>query len=284
MATATAGDGTVIYYETWGRGEPLLLVSGLATDLRIWACQRLVFGRRFRCIALDNRGSGRSGKPDGPYSLEQMAADAVAVLDAEGVGRAHVVGHSMGSYIAQVMAVQHPDRLRSLTLAGTACRHQPWRLELLERWQETARTRGVHAWARRAFPYLLGPRTAWTFGLFINLLWPIILQQPAHAFDGQIEALLGAPDCERGRLSEVAVPTLVVCGATGHADHAGRRRRGRLPDPRRPARHPEGRRPRPHARSGPGLQRRRPRLPGRRRAASPPPPPAELGSGQRLRA
>ena len=183
-----------------------------ATDLRIWACQRLVFGRRFRCIALDNRGSGRSGKPDGPYSLEQMAADAVAVLDAEGVGRAHVVGHSMGSYVAQVMAVGHPDRLRSLTLAGTACRHHPWRVELLGHWQETARTRGVHAWARRAFPYLLGPRTALTFGLFINLLWPILLQQPAHALDGQIEALLGAPDCERSRLSDVTVPTLVVAG------------------------------------------------------------------------
>lgn len=213
MATAHAGDGTVIYYETWGRGEPLLLVSGLATDLRIWACQRMAFGRRFRCIALDNRGSGRSEKPDGPYTLEQMAADAVAVLDAEGVGRAHVVGHSMGSYIAQVMAVQYPDRFRSLTLAGTACRHVTWRLELLGRWQETARTQGVHAWARRAFPYLLGPRTAWTLGLFINLLWPILLQQPKHAFDSQIEALLGAPDGERGRLSEVEAPTLVVCGA-----------------------------------------------------------------------
>ncbi len=211
MATAQAGDGTVIYYEAWGRGEPLLLLSGLATDLRIWACQRMVFGRRYRCIAVDNRGSGRSGKPEGPYTLEQMAADAVAVLDAEGIGRAHVVGHSMGSYIAQVLAVEHPDRVRSLTLAGTACRHHPWRLELLGRWKETARNHGVHAWARRAFPHLLGPRTAWTFGLFINLLWPVILQQPAHGFDGQIEAILGAPDC--ARLAGIAVPTLVVCGS-----------------------------------------------------------------------
>ena len=64
----------------------------------------------------------------------------------------------------------------------------------------------MHAWARRAFPYLLGPRTAWTLGLFINLLWPIILQQPAHAFDSQIEALLGAPDCERSRLRDVDRP------------------------------------------------------------------------------
>jgi len=213
LATATSADGTAIYYEAWGRGEPLLFLSGLATDLRIWACQRLVFGRRFRCIAVDNRGSGRSGKPEGPYTLQQMAADALAVLDAEGVGRAHVVGHSMGSYVAQVMAVDHADRVRTLTMAGTACRHQPWRLELLARWQETARTQGVHAWARRAFPWLLGPRTAWTFGLFINLLWPIILQQPAHAFDGQIAALIGAPEDGPERLAGIEVPTLVVCGS-----------------------------------------------------------------------
>jgi 3-oxoadipate enol-lactonase len=213
VASATSADGTVIYYETWGRGEPLLLLSGLATDLRIWACQRMAFGRRFRCIAVDNRGSGRSDKPDGPYTLEQMAADAVAVLDAEGISGAHVVGHSMGSYITQMMAVQYPDRLRSLTLAGTASRHVPWRMELLERWQETARDHGVHAWARRAFPHLLGPRTAWTLGLFINMLWPIILQQPRHAFDGQIEALLRAPDDQRGLLREVEAPALIVCGA-----------------------------------------------------------------------
>jgi pimeloyl-ACP methyl ester carboxylesterase len=84
---------------------------------------------------------------------------------------------------------------------------------MLARWQETAHNHGVHAWARRAFPYLLGPRTARTFGLFINLLWPIILQQPAHAFESQIQALIGAPDCERGRLSGVSVPTLVVAGS-----------------------------------------------------------------------
>jgi len=213
VPTVRAADGTAIYYEAWGRGEPLLLISGLATDLRIWACQRLVFGRRFRCIAIDNRGSGRSDKPEGPYTLEQMAGDAIAVLDAEGIDRAHVVGHSMGSYVAQMLGVLHSDRLRSLTLAGTACRHQPWRLELLDRWRETARNHGVHAWARRAFPYLLGPRTAWTLGIFINLLWPIILQQPAHAFDGQIDAVINAPDCENRRLSGVTVPTLVVCGS-----------------------------------------------------------------------
>jgi len=90
----------------------------------------------------------------------------------------------------------------------------------------------VHAWARRAFPWLLGPRTAWTFGLFINLLWPIILQQPAHAFDSQIEALLGAARL-RARRRRASPSHPGGGGLEGHADHAGRRRRGRLDHPRR---------------------------------------------------
>lgn len=201
-----------IYYETWGRGEPLLLIPGLGADLRIWACQRLVFGRRYRCIALDNRGAGRSGKPAGPYSLEQMAADAAAVLDAEGVGDAHVLGYSMGSYAAQMLAVERPERVRSLVLAASAGRHHAWRRELLEGWAEIAATDGVHVMARRAFPWLLGPRTARRFGLWINLLWPVILQQPAHAFVAQVEALLGASWDDVSDGGAIGAPTLVVAG------------------------------------------------------------------------
>jgi 3-oxoadipate enol-lactonase len=212
LPTARAGDGVDIYYETWGRGEPLLLVPGLGADLRIWACQRLVFGRRHRCIALDNRGAGRSGKPAGPYSVVQMADDCLAVLDAAGIERADVLGYSMGSYAAQALAVLHPERVRSLVLAGTACRHHQWRRDLLAGWAEVAAQRGVHVMARRAFPWLLGPRNARRFGLWVSLLWPVFLQQPAHAFIAQVEALLDVPDDARDRLTEIAAPTLVLTG------------------------------------------------------------------------
>ena len=212
MPKAIAGDGVDIYYETWGRGEPLLLIPGLGGDLRIWAFQRLFFGRRYRCIAIDNRGAGRSAKPPGPYSLEQMAADAAAVLDQEGVERAHVLAYSMGSYAAQMLAVQHPERVRSLVLAATAGCHHDWRRELLEGWAATAETQGVHVMARRAFPWLLGPRTARRFGLWINLLWPVILQQPAHAFVAQVDAVLDASWENLPRLGEIVAPTLVGAG------------------------------------------------------------------------
>lgn len=214
VATVRGADGVEIYYETWGRrdGEALLLIPGLGSDLRIWACQRLVFGRRYRCIAVDNRGSGRSGKPAGPYSLDQMADDALAVLDAEGVGRAHLLGYSMGTFIAQTLALANPERVRSLVLAGTAARHYEWRRELLASWSEVATSQGVHVMARRAVPYLLGPRNARVFGLWINLLWPLLLSQPAHAFAAQVEAILAFPEDRRHRLGELTAPALVLAG------------------------------------------------------------------------
>src|SRR5205085_1051506 len=91
----------------WGRrdGSPVLLIQGLGVDHRGWALQRGAFGRHHRCIALDNRGTGHSDAPPGPYDLARMAKDAIAVLDAVGVERAHVVGASMGGVIAQVDAI-----------------------------------------------------------------------------------------------------------------------------------------------------------------------------------
>ena len=87
MPEVRADDGVKIAYDVWGRrdGPPVLLIQGLGTDARGWALQRMAFGRRYRCFAPDNRGVGRTGAVPGPYSLDQMARDALAVLDAEGV-------------------------------------------------------------------------------------------------------------------------------------------------------------------------------------------------------
>src|SRR5438445_13826477 len=126
MAKAIASDGVEIYYETWGKrdGDPVLFIPGLGADRRMWACQHLVFGLRHRCIAMDNRGVGGSGKPAGPYSLAQIADDAVAVLDAEGIDSANILGYSMGGGVVQLLAVLHAERLRSRVLAATASRNR----------------------------------------------------------------------------------------------------------------------------------------------------------------
>jgi pimeloyl-ACP methyl ester carboxylesterase len=112
--------GATIYYDAHGSaGDPLLCIMGLGGDVLFWERQIPAFAARHRVIVFDNRGSGRSSKPPGPYSIAALADDARAVLDAAGVARAHVVGISMGGMIAQELVLRHPERVGALVLAAT---------------------------------------------------------------------------------------------------------------------------------------------------------------------
>lgn len=214
MPEVTADDGATVAYGAWGRGSetPVLLIQGLGVDSRGWLLQRAALGRRYRCVAPDNRGTGRSDKPSGPYDLYQMAIDAVATLDAEGIGEAHVVGASMGGVIAQIIGVLYPQRVRSLTLSCTACRHHDWRRELLAEWAEVVSARGMSALAGEHLQWLIGPRLQKRFGIWINLLARLVLQTPPEAFVAQVEAILAASDDLRSELPGIAAPTLVITG------------------------------------------------------------------------
>src|SRR6202044_1765574 len=109
-----------IYWDEQGSGEPLLLIEGLGYPSYMWHRTRPILAQTYRTIVLDNRGVGQSDVPPGVYSIELMASDAAAVLDAAGVQRAHVFGVSMGGMIAQEFALQYPKRVLSLILGCTA--------------------------------------------------------------------------------------------------------------------------------------------------------------------
>jgi 3-oxoadipate enol-lactonase len=211
----TADDGVEIAYDVWGRrdGPPVLLIQGLGMDSRGWALQRMAFGRHFRCLAPDNRGVGHTGQPPRPYSLDQMARDALAVLDAEGVASAHVVGASMGGVIAQIMGVMHPERTRSLVLACTSCRHHPWRRELLQEWADTVLERGAAGLGDDGLRWLVGPRLRRRFGVWLNILARILLNSDPDGFAAQVQAILDAPDELRFELRDLRVPVLVITGS-----------------------------------------------------------------------
>jgi pimeloyl-ACP methyl ester carboxylesterase len=113
--------GVPIFWRESGNGEPLLLIMGLGYPSDMWHHIEPKLAAHFRTIVFDNRGIGKSGTGSGPQPMSTMAADAVAVLDAAGVKSAHVLGVSMGGYIAQELALQFPQRVRSLVLGSTAC-------------------------------------------------------------------------------------------------------------------------------------------------------------------
>jgi 3-oxoadipate enol-lactonase len=215
MAVITTDDGTKIAYHVWGKrdGSPVVLIQGLGTDGRGWALQRGAFGRKHRCIAPDNRGTGQSDAPEGPYDLGRMAADVIAVMDAAGVERAHVVGASMGGVIAQIIAVLHPERVLSLTLACTACHHHEWRRELLAEWSAVVAAKGMPGLMDDGMRWLIGPRLQRRFGVFVNVLARQLIKTKPHALVAQVDAILDATDELRFELPNVAAPTLVITGS-----------------------------------------------------------------------
>lgn len=123
-----SGEGACrIWYEEGGRGEPLLLIHGAGAGIEFWDELRATFESRHRVIVYDQRGIGKSDAPDQPpYSVEMFAADAVAVLDAVDIRRAHVYGISLGGRIAQRLAIDHRDRVGAVVLGATSVgKHLP---------------------------------------------------------------------------------------------------------------------------------------------------------------
>jgi len=208
-------DGIKIAYDTWGprNGSPVLMIQGLGMNARAWALQRGAFGRQHRCVAIDNRGTGHSDAPPGPYDLLRMAQDAVEVLDAEQIQSAHVVGASMGGVISQIMGVVYPDRVHSLTLACTACRHHEWRRELLAEWAREVQAQGMTALTDDGMRWLIGSRLHRRFGVFVNVLARVLIQIKPYAFAAQVDAILAISDDMRGELHSITAPTLVITGS-----------------------------------------------------------------------
>ena len=120
MPTAKAGDIN-LYYEVHGEGQPLLLIMGYGSNSGHWFVILPHLVSRFKVIIFDNRGTGRSDKPDIPYTAEMMTGDIIGLLDAIGIGAAHVFGVSMGGMIAQELALRHPGRVKKLILGCTSC-------------------------------------------------------------------------------------------------------------------------------------------------------------------
>ncbi|HEV2389768.1 MAG TPA: alpha/beta hydrolase, partial [Nitrososphaerales archaeon] len=184
MPTAKIND-IQVYYEVRGEGDPLLLIAGLGSALRLFVKSAPIFAEHRKVISFDNRGAGRTEKPDVPYTIETMADDTAGLLRFLGVPRADVLGVSMGGRIAMDLAIRYPEMVRRLILVSTSAR--------------------VTKESRRALSFRLGRLTKRVTGS-----GPFGSAQPYYAFRRQLDAS-GKYDCT-GRLGEIASPTIIVRG------------------------------------------------------------------------
>lgn len=207
-------DDVEIHYEEKGQGEPLLMIQGLGYDHRPYTWLRDLLAGRFRTIAYDNRGVGRSSRPEGPYSIEMMAADASGLLEALSLDRAHVMGVSLGGYIGQMLALEHPGRVERLVLGCTYMTGDPERIEMpastlalltsREGTPEEVARRGLGTAFSAGFP----SRSPEIFETLVR--WRVEDPVPLHGYMAQLGAGMGF-DVE-DRVGSISSPVLIIHG------------------------------------------------------------------------
>ncbi len=210
MAQVELSD-VALHYETRGDGPPVLLIAGIPAIVSDWepvAAGLTLAG--YRTIAYDNRGSGDSSVPPGPYSTAQMAQDAVGLLDHLGIERAHVFGMSMGGMIAQELAIASPDRVDHLVLG---CTHAGV-AHAAPMPRETGRAFAMATddWAQRMAA--LAPK-AFAPDAEADLVAAFVAKksndvQDPDGYAAQVDAVLAHDSADR--LKDIAAPTLVITG------------------------------------------------------------------------
>ena len=200
-----------LYYEIHGEGDPVLLVPGLGGAGSYWQPQIEPFAERYRVILHDHRGTGQSDKPVMEYSVEQMTDDVLGLMNALGIERAHLVGHSTGGAIGQIVAIEHPERLRTLVMANSWTKADPFFLRCFEVRSELLRKSGPAAY-QHAAPLFLYP--SWWIRDNAERLAQVEEDSlpafpPAEIVLSRIDAILAFD--RTGQLSKIQAPTLVVC-------------------------------------------------------------------------
>jgi 3-oxoadipate enol-lactonase len=212
-----AKNGTVkLHWESFGEGPAVLLVAGQGMTVDGWWATTPILARSFRVIAFDNRDTGGSSRSPWPYSVAQMADDAVAVLDAAGERRAHVYGISLGSLVAQVVALRHPDRVDALVLgassAGGFAAYKPPPSSFAQTFLIRAGAMGPEEAAWAAVPYTYGEKTRRLHPERIATDIAHRVSSPPEPLAYMHQAAAVATHDAYERLNRMAAPTLVVHG------------------------------------------------------------------------
>jgi 3-oxoadipate enol-lactonase len=212
VETARAqNDGIRLAYELRGTGDPLLLIHGLGYGRWGWGPVTDALAEDFLIALFDNRGIGGSDVPPGPYSVADLAADAVTVLDAAGFERAHVLGTSLGGMVAQELALRRPERVARLVLACTTPggdRSHPMPAQTVRLIAEAPKLAPDVA-LRRFVENALSPTVR---PALVEEIMALRLANPPHQAGWKAQAAAGATFDRLTKLEEIEAPTLVLHG------------------------------------------------------------------------
>ncbi len=202
-------------YEQQGTGETLILIPYLAADHACYAFQVAEYAKHFTCISLDLRGTGETDKPEGVYSIETLADDVAAFMQAAGIRKAHISGLSLGAATGMWLAAKHPDKVQSLSLHSGWPKTDPFIKTLVESWQVMAKALdSVPQMVIRAlFPWCFTPELYAAKPDYIQSLADFVLSRPAQSvasFMQQSNAVI-AHDVE-AQLGKITAPTQITFG------------------------------------------------------------------------
>jgi len=205
-------NGITMHYEREGpQSAPVVTLShSLATDLSMWDPQAAVLKSGYQVLRYDTRGHGGTDAPEGPYTLEQLADDARALLKALGVPKTHFMGISMGGMIGQVLALRDPGMLQSLILCDTSSRIPEEALPIWEERIGLAQKQGMDAlvestverWFTASFRQKPNPG--------LEKTRTMIRTTPVKGYVGCSRAIMRLNLTER--LTEITLPTFIVVG------------------------------------------------------------------------
>ncbi len=207
-------NGIEIYYEIHGQGDPLVLIMGLRRNVEWWFGQIPTLSKHFKLLVFDNRGAGRSDKPKTDYSIRLFADDTAELMKSLNIKKAHVLGVSMGGYIAQELAINYPEMVKGLVLGCTSPGGQRAVMMSSERLQKFTANEGLspEEILKKDMDIYFSDEYVRENPEKIKAFIEISLRhyQPQDAFERQFTACLKHDTVDR--LNRILAPTLIISG------------------------------------------------------------------------
>jgi 3-oxoadipate enol-lactonase len=208
-------NGQTLYWESYGEGEPFILIMGIGYDSTLWGLHQVpFFSKHFKTIVFDNRDAGRSSKATKSYSIRDMADDLAGLMNGLDIERTHLLGLSMGGMIAQEFALSYPEKLEKLVLTGTGAANARSMFDPISIWSyvKTQDTDGL-MFAAQQFIWLFSESFNRNHEA-VNQTLQMLASNPnpvsAEAYQRQAEAYVKHDTLDR--LNQVSAPTIVIAG------------------------------------------------------------------------